>query len=429
MKNHTKKNFLIVSTDLGIAFLVIKLLNEDHNVKVYSKECDENCLTGILDNKHWIKDWKKYVDWADIIIFDDVGWGKHVERLRKQGKLVVGGSEYTDKLEMDREFGQKELEKAGVNILPEVEFKTIEQVEQHILKHPDRYVLKPCGIHDMDMTMIGESKDGKDLLQLIKHNEEPWKKKKIKSFFLQKYVEGVEIATGVPFDGNDFVYPINVSFEHKRLFPGGLGPLTWEMGTLLFYSNPVKLFKKTLFKMRNKLRKAGYVGDVDLSFIVNSKGIYPLEFTCRFGFPTAQILWKDEGRKAGDYFFKLATRKLKSKRVSREYKVGVCICVPSFPFNDKKEYEKYEGSLIQFDNKKMPGVHFVSVYVDDGQYLVDGPLPLIITAKAKTVSDARKKVYDRIKSIHIENMYYRRDIGETWKKESKLLKKWGYLDS
>lgn len=30
----------------------------------------------------------------------------------KSGKIVVGGSKYTDKLEADREFGQNEMQKA-----------------------------------------------------------------------------------------------------------------------------------------------------------------------------------------------------------------------------------------------------------------------------------------------------------------------------
>ena len=47
---------------------------------------------------------------------------------------------------------------------------------------------------------------------------------------MQKYISGVEIAVGAFFNGNDFVYPINVNFEHKKLFPGNIGPSTGEMG-------------------------------------------------------------------------------------------------------------------------------------------------------------------------------------------------------
>ncbi len=53
---------------------------------------------------------------------------------------------------------------------------------------------------------------------------------------------GVEVAVGAFFNGKEFVYPLNVNFEHKKLFPGNIGPSTGEMGTAMFWSGPNKLF-------------------------------------------------------------------------------------------------------------------------------------------------------------------------------------------
>jgi len=36
----------------------------------------------------------------------------------------------------------------------------------------------------------------------------------------------VEVAVGDFFNGTEFIEPINVNFEHKKLFPGNLGPST-----------------------------------------------------------------------------------------------------------------------------------------------------------------------------------------------------------
>lgn len=49
---------------------------------------------------------------------------------------------------------------------------------------------------------------------------------------LQEKVEGEEVVVARYFNGRDWVGPIEVSIEHKRMFPGGMGPNTFEMGSL-----------------------------------------------------------------------------------------------------------------------------------------------------------------------------------------------------
>ena len=57
----------------------------------------------------------------------------------------------------------------------------------------------------------------------------------------------------------------------------------------MFWSEPNKIFNATLEKMAPRLAAERYVGYIDVNCIVNSNGIYPLEFTARFGYPTISI--------------------------------------------------------------------------------------------------------------------------------------------
>ena len=52
-----------------------------------------------------------------------------------------------------------------------------------------------------------------------------------------------------------------------------------EMRTAMFWSEPTRLFNATLKKMEPRLRHERYVGYIDVNCMVNSNGIYPLEFT------------------------------------------------------------------------------------------------------------------------------------------------------
>jgi hypothetical protein len=109
--------YLFVSLDGLIADIAWEVVKEGHDVKLCIHDQGEKEIAdGFVPKSN---DWEKEVDWADLIVFDDVlGQGTHAQRLRQAGKLVVGGTPYTDRLEDDRAFGQQELKNAGVAIIP-----------------------------------------------------------------------------------------------------------------------------------------------------------------------------------------------------------------------------------------------------------------------------------------------------------------------
>ena len=72
--------------------------------------------------------------------------------------------------------------------------------------------------------------------------------------------------------------------------PDDLGPNTGEMGTVLMYCKKSKLADKVLKPLESYLVKTGHTGYVDVNCIVDDKGTpFPLEFTMRYGCPTANI--------------------------------------------------------------------------------------------------------------------------------------------
>lgn len=137
----SKRKFLFVSWESLSGDLAWHLKKEGHDVKCYvQSKGDTDVYQGFLER---IKDWKRWIKWADVIIFDDIYFGRQADKLRKMGKFVIGGSKYTDLLETDREFGQKELFKRGINILPQWNFRDYDKAIRFIKKNPARYVFKP----------------------------------------------------------------------------------------------------------------------------------------------------------------------------------------------------------------------------------------------------------------------------------------------
>ncbi|NNF67877.1 MAG: phosphoribosylamine--glycine ligase, partial [Gammaproteobacteria bacterium] len=284
-----KKNFLFVSYDALITDTAWQVSKEGHAVKYFIDAEDSKAIGDGFVPK--VDDWEAELDWADVVVFDDVlGHGKLAERVRAAGKLAVGGTEYTDKLEDSRSFGQDELKRLGISIIPFQEFTSFDEAITFVEQNPARYVIKPSGEAQniKRLLFVGEENDGRDVIHVLKAYKNVYSDR-VKVFQMQRRVTGVEVAVGAFFNGRRFVTPININFEHKKLFPGNLGPSTGEMGTSMYWSKPNRLFSSTLKKMEQKLAEEKFVGYIDLNCIVNGKGIYPLEFTPRFGYPTIFI--------------------------------------------------------------------------------------------------------------------------------------------
>jgi len=426
------KKFLFVSIEALNGDLAWQLKKEGHVVKAYIKcKTDGDVFNGFIEK---VDHWEAHKDWADVIIFDDIGFGAVAEKLRKQGKLVIGGSDYTDKLEIDREFGQAEMKNNGINVLPSWQFSDYDEAIKFIKDNPARYVFKPCGnlvSSEKALLFLGEDEDGKDLLELLEQNKNIWRKK-APLFILQKFIAGVEVAVGAFFNGHDFIYPINVNFEHKRIFPGNIGPFTGEMGTLMYWSGSNNLFRATLEKMLPNLQKSGYVGYVDINCIVNGRGIYPLEFTTRFGYPTIQIQLEGISMPNGEWLYRLAKGEDFELKTKRGFQVGVVIAVESM-FSDAIDSETvnlYHDLVVSFKNPaSIDGIHLFDVKIDNGIWRIAGTsgVLLVVTGSGTTVKDARSMAYGRIKNIIIPNMIYRTDIGASWAVDSDRLHTWGYL--
>ncbi|MDP8266562.1 MAG: phosphoribosylglycinamide synthetase C domain-containing protein [Candidatus Aceula meridiana] len=422
--------FLFVSIDALINDIAWQVAKEGHDVRYYIKNKNVRDIADGFVPK--TEDWRRDVDWADVIVFDDVlGQGKDAARLRAKGKKVIGGTPYTDKLEDDRSFGQEELKKYGVNILPYQEFNSFDEAIDFVKANPSRYVIKPSGEAQniKRLLFIGESDNGEDVIQVLESYKRAWAKH-IKVFQLQKRVTGVEIAVGAFFNGNEFMLPININFEHKKLFPGNIGPSTGEMGTSMYWSSENKIFNATLKKLEPKLKKEGYIGYIDINCIVNASGIYPLEFTSRFGYPTINIQQEGISMPISEFFYGMASGTLKNFKTKNGFQVGVRIVMPPYPFKDEKTFRDCsKDAVIFFKKPNVEGVHIVDTKLVNGQWLVAGDtgVVLVVCGTGSTLKQARAQAYARVSNIMIPSMYYRTDIGERWYEDSDKLHSWGYL--
>ena len=425
----TTIKFLFVSTYGGIMDLARKILAEGHEVRFWIEgKTERNVGDGFVPK---VDEWKPHVDWADVIVFDDVEYGAVCEDLRRKGKAVVGGSAYGDKLELDRDFGQHEMKAVGMTVLPSWDFDSFDAAIEFVTKHPDRYVVKPNGAaqNEKVLSYVGQDDDGKDVVHMLSFYKRGWGKK-IQGFQVQKHATGVEVAVGAYFNGKKFILPACVNFEHKRLMNDEIGPSTGEMGTTMFWSGENTLVRETVLRFEERLAASGYVGYFDLNCIATHRGIVPLEATCRFGFPTYNIQMDAILSPIGEFFAALARGEDYHLRTKKGFQVGVVVAVPPYPFEDPAAFHRFsEDAVILWRREMHEGIHPCEVRLEDGDWLLSGAsgYSLVVTGTANTMIDARKEAYSRVRNILIPNMMYRTDIGERWARDGDLLQSWGLL--
>ncbi|MDQ2054255.1 phosphoribosylamine--glycine ligase [Halobellus sp. H-GB7] len=429
--------FLFVSADAALVTdLAWQTHREGHEVKYYIEaEADREIGDGFVPKTD---DWRAEVEWADVIVFDDiwvgsdVGTGELAQELRADGHAVIGGTPNTDRLEADRGYAMDILEEHGVNTVEHHVFYDFDAAIQHVQKNPAAYVIKPLGeVQNVKRLLyVGSEDDGSDVVDVLRAYKQAWGHR-MKGFQLQRKVEGVEVAVCGFFDGERFVDRVNFNFEHKKLFPGNIGPSTGEMGTSMFWSERNELFEETLGKLEGWLAGEGYVGSIDLNCIVNESGIFPLEFTPRFGYPTIALQEESFESPTGQFFAALARGNDPDLVTHRGFQVGVRVVLPPFPFDDRKTYdESSRNAAIVFDTPDRRGIHLEDTKRVDDQWRAAGEsgMPLVVTGKGETMQAAREQCYGRVDDIVIPNCYYRDDIGERWiDGDGDRLQAWGYL--
>jgi phosphoribosylamine--glycine ligase len=408
---------------LELGSIYLRLAAEGHTVRVHvAEEGSRDVLAGLVTLAN---DWEAELPWIreagddGLIIFEDAGRGELQDQLRQDGYRVIGGSAFGDRLEQDRAFGQATLRDLGLQTLPTVTFTDFAEAIAFITAQPRRYVLKFHGSElPSDMNYVGMRDDGRDVIAVLMRRAKTWDEDYDEgpTFSLMDHVQGIEIGLGAFFNGHDFVGPINLDWEHKRLFAGDLGELTGEMGTVVTYRGGERLFAATLARAAPLLRAAKHVGYVNLNTITNARGVWPLEFTCRFGYPGFAILSALFAEPCATILQRVAAGSDQPAATHPGYACGIVLTVPPFPYHHGYD-ELAKGMIISLPDDLSPedrrNLHYAEV-ARDGEHLVTagqiGYL-MVVTGAAPALDDARAAAYALAGRIAIPNVRYRNDIG------------------
>ncbi|HYW62066.1 MAG TPA: hypothetical protein VE865_02565 [Bradyrhizobium sp.] len=410
--------FLGIGDTCDLGALYMRLLADGHEVKVHVADpLAQGTMAGLVEHT---PNWENELQWVGsdgIILFENVAQarGELQDRLRRDGFKVVGGSAYGDRLENDRAFAQRILAEQGLQTGEVTEFSDLAAAEDFLDRHPGRYVLKFNGTNfSSNENYVGRLSDGADVRAVLRAKFFE-RQGEAFSFVLMEHLEGVEMGVGAYFNGERFIGNACLDWEHKRFFPGNMGELTGEMGTIATFDRSRTFFERTLLPMRPMLAANGYCGYINLNTIVNARGIWPLEFTCRFGYPGFAVLSPLQETRWGDLFRAMVTRQGDATMLPG-FGAAIVLTTPPFPY-ERDIVENAVGLPVMFDGElseqERDRLYYGEVGIANGQLVTSGIYgwTMVTTAVADDIDQARRMAGELADKVIVPNVRYRRDIG------------------
>ncbi|MDD5406986.1 MAG: hypothetical protein PHE73_08630 [Sulfurovaceae bacterium] len=434
-------NYLIIS-QIGLSFFLVPKLNKEKDVeKIYFHiVADDVRATGKgMEN---LEDYSKLVNTLDyhsvlnrikpdnlIIIIDDVGLGETGKHLRMEGYKVIGGTPLADKIEIDRDFGQKMVK--GIMEIPETySFNSFDSGINFLKgrKKDEVFYFKPNDA-DVPKEYTYKGKDIIDLIEGLKNFKEEWEWKE--SFQLQKEVKGQLMDFSAMINSKGQILPNSLIyyFENKPVMNDDIGPQTGGATAVEYCHKLEGQFYEIFTKLTPKLIKDGYVGQIAINSIISEedKKPYFIEFCGRWGYPSFPLditLLEETGQTVHSLFVALTEGTLPTLFPTGKIGVTTWVGIPPYPYKDG--VEKNEGVPIKWDKKW--DLYFYPYYVkyDENKGMVAAGVAgeiVQVTCVANNLPSAVDMLYNTyIPTLSLKNMLYRTDAGVDAKKRMIKLK-------
>ena len=351
-----------------------------------------------------------------IVGMDDPLVGGIVNFFEERGLRIFGPRKEAAILEGSKSFAKNLMQKYHI---PTANFQVFHDSDCAIeyLKH-SKYpiVLKADGLALGKGVLICE-----DFMEAKAGVEEIMLEQKFgaagKTLVIEEFMVGREVSVLSFVDGTH-IKIMSSAQDHKRALDGDQGLNTGGMGTFSpspFYTQEIDEFcKKNIYQatvdaMENEGRK--FKGIILFGVMLTKDGPKVMEYNARFGDPEAQVILPRMKSDLVNLMEACIDGTLDQQELEFEENAAVCVVLASkgYPLQYEKGYEI--SGLEKFLNQEDYLCFHAATILEDGLVKSNGGRVLGITAKGKTLDQARIKAYEATKWIDFKNKFMRLDIG------------------
>jgi phosphoribosylamine--glycine ligase len=411
----------------GLLDLALRAWNAGHDVRYFLAAYDAQKRPvgkGLIER---VADWRGSMGWADLVLMAGLSYARDLEPWRRAGVPIVGATPDAAAWESDRLAGMAVLQRAGIDVPPYRQCRTIDEAIATVAKRGEGMAVKPCGdVADKSLSFVAKSPE--EMLWRLGR----WKREGKRfpcGLLLQDRIDGVEMAVGAWFGPDGFAPGWEENFEEKRLFAGALGPNCGEAGTVMRLVERSKLAHQVLQPLEDELDRVGYIGNVDVNCIIDGQGRpWPLEFTMRFGYPAINIELQLHQGDPIEFLYGVATGKVPRARRFDEIAVGVVCALPPYPFGHERTEEVVGVPIWGVTPAIADRIHFCDAQRGvDSDFATAGSYVLVAAATAATVSAARRQALQTLDRLRIPaSPFWRIDIGRRLRSQLSELQRHGF---
>ena len=340
-----------------------------------------------------------------------------VDSFRAAGLKIFGHTQAATAIESSKEFAKKLMDKYGIPTAAYRSFTSFEEALDYVSCRPFPAVLKYDGLAaGKGVVIAADLEEARQALSdmLLDHSFGAGK------VVIEDYLTGPEFSFLCFVDG-ERVYPMPLSQDHKRAFDGDKGPNTGGMGAytgLPFITDEDRRFAYT--QIMCKAASAMDAEGLPLSGVLygglmkTPQGIKVIEFNARFGDPETEVVLPLLESDIYSIFEGVATgTPVATPEWKDEVTMGVVLASKGYPGH----YQK--GFSIEGLDKVDAQVYHMGTALSEGRYLTNGGRVLMVVGSGPGLAQASKKVYEQVRKIECDNLFYRNDIahiGLLWDK-------------
>lgn len=338
------------------------------------------------------------------------------DRFSDAGIRCFGPRQAAAQLEGSKAFAKQFLQRHSIATAAYAEFSELQPAVEYVKQQGTPIVIKADGLAAGKGVIIAqtEAQAIETLQDILEHSAFGGAGA---SVVIEAFLEGEE-ASFICMVGAGRVLPLASSQDHKAAYEGDTGPNTGGMGA--YTPAPVvdtrmyqKIMQQIIHPTLRGLEQDGlpYTGFLYAGVMIDDQGEPSvLEFNCRMGDPETQpIMMRLESDLASLCVAAIDGNLPEAADWREEVALGVVLAAEGYP----GRYEKGRPISIDASISQLQGVKVfhAGTRQQQGELLSNGGRVLCVCSLGDTTRDAQQRVYEAIKFIEWDGMWYRKDIG------------------